>query len=167
VPNSFILQDIVRRYFRDDLKTGAYVSGMARLVFVTLVLTAVQLIAPFESPELQAVLGFMVGFFPQIGLQAMQAALSKPMGAELLGPSWWVDPQGSGPDVAPTVGERSTGGARPEGAYRMPMRAAQPVGPRRRLIVDPRSVSGEAPSGQGLRRFNAECRCIVRTPRRG
>ncbi|MGI8758510.1 MAG: hypothetical protein ACR2K0_04320, partial [Acidimicrobiales bacterium] len=27
---SFILQDIVRRYFRDDLKTGAYISGMAR-----------------------------------------------------------------------------------------------------------------------------------------
>ena len=78
---SFILQDIIRRYFRDDLKTGAYISAMARVVFVTLILTAVQLIAPFRSPELQAVLGFMVGFFPQIGLQALQAALSKPMGA--------------------------------------------------------------------------------------
>lgn len=77
---SFILQDIVRRYFRDDLKTGAYVAGVARIVFVTLILLAVQLVAPFESDQLQAVLGFLVGFFPQIGLQALQAALSKPLG---------------------------------------------------------------------------------------
>jgi hypothetical protein len=41
---SFILQDIVRRYFRDDLKTGAYVAGVARIVFVTLILVAVQAI---------------------------------------------------------------------------------------------------------------------------
>lgn len=77
---SFILQDIVRRYFRDDLKTGAYVAAVSRIVFVTLILLAVQLVAPFESSQLQAALGFMVGFFPQIGLQALQAALSKPLG---------------------------------------------------------------------------------------
>ncbi len=86
---SFILQDIVRRYFRDDLKTGAYVAGVARIVFVTLILVAVQLVAPEGSRELQAALGFMVGFFPQIGLQALHAALSKPLG--LLIPTLKID----------------------------------------------------------------------------
>jgi hypothetical protein len=48
-------------------------------VFVTLILVAVQLVVP-STPEQMAVVGFMVGFFPQIGLQALQAGLSKPLG---------------------------------------------------------------------------------------
>lgn len=76
---SFILQDLIRRYFRDDLKTGGYISAVVRIVFVTLVVTAVDLLWPEPSPR-ENVFAFFVGFFPQVGLQALQAALAKPLG---------------------------------------------------------------------------------------
>ncbi|MDQ3569038.1 MAG: hypothetical protein M3396_00125 [Actinomycetota bacterium] len=76
---SFILQDLIRRYFRDDLKTGAYISAVVRIVFVTLVVTAVDLLWPGASAH-EHVFAFLVGFFPQVGLQALQAALAKPLG---------------------------------------------------------------------------------------
>jgi hypothetical protein len=77
----FILQDLIRRYFRDDLKTGAYISAAARIVIVALIVTAVGLI-PFLSdrPEQQQIFAFFVGIFPQIGLQALKAALTKLFG---------------------------------------------------------------------------------------
>ncbi len=70
---AFILQDIVRRYFRDDLKASAYVAGVVRIVFVTLVLVAVNLVVSFDAitdvgdRDLRAALAFLVGFFPQLG----------------------------------------------------------------------------------------------------
>lgn len=78
---SFILQDLIRRYFRDDLKTGAYISAAARVIFVTLVVTAVDLIWPVRATDQEHVFAFLIGFFPQVGLQALQAALSKPLGS--------------------------------------------------------------------------------------
>ncbi|MBA2528609.1 MAG: hypothetical protein H0V19_01380, partial [Euzebyales bacterium] len=76
---SFVLQDLIRRYFREDLKTGAYISAVVRVVFVSVVVTAVHLVWPAESPQHEAVFAFLVGFFPQMGLQMLQAALSKPL----------------------------------------------------------------------------------------
>ncbi len=83
---AFILQDIVRRYFRDDLKASAYVAGVVRIVFVTLVLVAVNLVVSFDAitdvgdRDLRAALAFLVGFFPQLGLQVLHVAVSKPLG---------------------------------------------------------------------------------------
>jgi len=76
---SFILQDLIRRYFRDDLKTGAYISAAVRMVFVALVVTAVDLIWPVGLSN-ENVFAFLVGFFPQVGPQALQAALTKQVG---------------------------------------------------------------------------------------
>ena len=76
---SFILQDLIRRYFRDDLKTGAYISAAVRMVFVALVVTAVDLLWPVDLSN-ENVFAFLLGFFPQVGLQALQAALAKPLG---------------------------------------------------------------------------------------
>lgn len=75
----FILQDLIRRYYRDDLKTGAYISAVARIVIVTLVVTTVGLI-PFGSSRQQQILAFFIGIFPQIGIQALKAALTKSFG---------------------------------------------------------------------------------------
>jgi hypothetical protein len=76
---SFILQDLIRRYFRADLKAGAYISAVVRIVFVAVVVSAVHLVWPTARPEQEAVFAFLLGFFPQMGLQVLQAALTKPL----------------------------------------------------------------------------------------
>jgi hypothetical protein len=75
----FILQDLIRRYFRDDLKTGAYISATARMIMVTLVVATVGLL-PFGSSREQKILAFFIGIFPQIGVQVLKAGLSKAFG---------------------------------------------------------------------------------------
>ena len=77
---AFILQDLVRRYFRDDLKTAAYISASVRVVFVRVIVTAAHVLWPERSGTEEQIFAFFIGFFPQIGLQAMQAALAKPLG---------------------------------------------------------------------------------------
>jgi hypothetical protein len=71
----FILQDLVRRYFRDDLKTSAYVSASARII-VVVVLVATMSLVPLPL-EQQAVLAFFVGVFPQLGIQVLKSGLGK------------------------------------------------------------------------------------------
>jgi hypothetical protein len=72
----FILQDMTRRYFRQDLKTAAYVSASTRLVVVTITVATVALI-PMGSPARLDVLAFFIGIFPQIGVQLLKAAMGK------------------------------------------------------------------------------------------
>ena len=71
----FILQDVIRRYFRDDLKTAAYVSASARIILVAIVVTMVSLV-PVGSSTQRNVLAFFIGIFPQIGVQILKAAIS-------------------------------------------------------------------------------------------
>jgi hypothetical protein len=70
----FILQDVTRRYFRQDLKTAAYVSASVRLVVVTITVATVALL-PLGSPAHLNVLAFFIGVFPQIGVQVLKSAL--------------------------------------------------------------------------------------------
>ena len=72
----FILQDMTRRYFRQDLKTAAYVSASVRLIVVTITVATVALM-PLGSPARLAVLAFFIGIFPQIGVQLLKAGLGK------------------------------------------------------------------------------------------
>jgi hypothetical protein len=72
----FILQDVIRRYFRDDLKTAAYVSASARIILVIIVVTMVSLGTTGTSTELN-VLAFFIGIFPQIGVQVLKAGVNK------------------------------------------------------------------------------------------
>lgn len=72
----FILQDVIRRYFRDDLKTSAYVSASARIVLVAIVVTTVSLV-PAGTPTQQNVLAFFIGIFPNIGVQVLKSAVNK------------------------------------------------------------------------------------------
>jgi hypothetical protein len=75
----FIIQDLVRRYFRDDLKTGAYISASVRIIIVTLVVATVGLL-PSVSARQQAILAFFIGIFPQIGVQVLKAGLTRAFG---------------------------------------------------------------------------------------
>lgn len=74
----FILQDLLRRYFREDLKTAAYISASARIVFVAVMVTAVDVAWDSSVGSLQ-VFAFLIGMFPQIGLQALRAAVAVPL----------------------------------------------------------------------------------------
>ena len=67
----FILQDLVRRYYRDDLKTDAYLSAVTRLVIVAVLVTTIGLI-PVGTLEQQQLLAFIVGVFPQVGLEVIK-----------------------------------------------------------------------------------------------
>jgi hypothetical protein len=72
----FILQDLTRRYFRQDLKTAAYVSASVRLIVVTITVATVAL-APVGPPARLDVLAFFIGVFPQIGVQLLKAGTGK------------------------------------------------------------------------------------------
>ncbi len=67
----FILQDLTRRYFRQDLKTAAYVSASVRLIVVTITVATVALV-PLGPPARLDVLAFFIGVFPQIGIQLLK-----------------------------------------------------------------------------------------------
>ena len=67
---------MIRRYFRDDLKTSAYVSASARIVLVAIVVPTVSLV-PAGTPTQQNVLAFFIGIFPNIGVQILKATVDK------------------------------------------------------------------------------------------
>ncbi|HEX2274468.1 MAG TPA: hypothetical protein VHG90_11405 [Acidimicrobiales bacterium] len=86
---AFILQDLTRRYFRDDLKTGAYIASTVRIVFVVLIIVAIDRLPWWDEggpgvvsgamDDAKNVTAFLIGLFPQAGLQALQAAAAKPL----------------------------------------------------------------------------------------
>ena len=77
---AFILQDLIRRYFRDDLKTAAYISAVTRIIFVAVIVTTVDLFWSDAALDQEKIFAFFVGFFPQVGLQALQASIARPLG---------------------------------------------------------------------------------------
>ena len=76
----FILQMLIRRYFQEDLKTGAYISAAGRIVAVILLVTAVHQVWPSVWSETQeTAFAFLVGIFPTIALKAIQALIAFPL----------------------------------------------------------------------------------------
>jgi hypothetical protein len=71
---TFIVQMLIRRYFQSDLRASAYASAVVR-IFVVAILVAVlyQLPVLRANPGTAAVVAFVVGFFPLVGMQAMQS----------------------------------------------------------------------------------------------
>ena len=85
---TFILQDLTRRYFRDDLKTGAYIAATIRVIFVVIIVVAMDrlpwwdasgAVAADTMDDVKNITAFVVGMFPQAGLQALRAAVAKPL----------------------------------------------------------------------------------------
>ena len=85
---AFILQDLTRRYFRDDLKTGAYIAATIRVIFVVLILVAIDRLPWWDEggaagsetmADVKNITAFVIGMFPQAGLQALHAAVAKPL----------------------------------------------------------------------------------------
>lgn len=75
----FNLQSIVRRYFQNDLRTNAYISGVVRIIAVLLLVTVVSQVSPVSDGSLYA-LAFAVGVFPRLALQVLEKAISRIVG---------------------------------------------------------------------------------------
>lgn len=74
----FIIQMLIRRYFQDDLKTSAYINATARIVAVLLLVTVLHTIWPWTEQQEYA-FAFLIGIFPQVGLQALQTLVTLPL----------------------------------------------------------------------------------------
>jgi hypothetical protein len=71
---------LVRRYFQNDLKTGAYVSASMRIVIVQLLAWALSLAYPSSVTEQQQmVIAFIIGVFPDVGWQALIGLVKVPL----------------------------------------------------------------------------------------
>jgi hypothetical protein len=80
---AFAISMLVRRFYQSDLRPSAYATVVLRIILVLLFVTALdQLFAvaadgsPAEN-HTAMVVAFVVGFFPLIGLQALQRATAK------------------------------------------------------------------------------------------
>jgi hypothetical protein len=69
---SFILQMLVRRFFQSDLRPAAYANALLRLIVVLILVTALYQVMPQDNPRGAAVIAFLIGFFPLVGMQAIQ-----------------------------------------------------------------------------------------------
>jgi hypothetical protein len=76
---SFVVQMLIRRFFQSDLRTSAYASAVLRILTVLvliIVLRWLPWVANDHSPNQQALVAFLIGFFPVVGLQAIQRVAS-------------------------------------------------------------------------------------------
>lgn len=70
---SFILQMLLRRFFQSDLKASAYTSASVRFISVLALVGVLHWLWSEEfAPETRAALAFTVGFFPMVGMQALE-----------------------------------------------------------------------------------------------
>lgn len=70
----FQLQILVRRYFQADLKAGAYVSALVRVVSALILAGVVLMLLQASDDRTRLAVAFVIGFFPMVGLQALQKA---------------------------------------------------------------------------------------------
>ncbi|WP_157408272.1 hypothetical protein [Actinoplanes sp. N902-109] len=69
---SFIFQMLIRRFFQSDLRPSAYAHAMVRIITVLILVAAVHQVMAGTGPRIQAVVAFVIGFFPLVGMQALQ-----------------------------------------------------------------------------------------------
>jgi len=69
---AFILQMLIRRFFQSDLRPSAYAHAMLRIIVVLIIVAALYELLPPHDWRTDAVVAFVVGFFPLVGMQALQ-----------------------------------------------------------------------------------------------
>ena len=77
----FIVQMLMRRFFQSDLKPSAYFAAVARVATVLVVVLVVDKAVPNDmrgGDRAEVALAFLIGFFPLLGMQILQKALSVP-----------------------------------------------------------------------------------------
>lgn len=71
---AFILQMLVRRFFQSDLRPSAYAHAMLRIIVTLIIVAVLYELLPQQDLRTEAVVAFVIGFFPLVGMQALQRA---------------------------------------------------------------------------------------------
>jgi hypothetical protein len=80
---AFAISMLVRRFYQSDLRPSAYATVVLRVVLVLLIVTVLHQLFALSSTDSHVVTqseliaAFVVGFFPLVGLQALQRAAAK------------------------------------------------------------------------------------------
>ncbi len=93
---AFTIQDLIRRYFRDDLKAAAYIPVVVRVIFVSLIVVSATLLPEESLGTSVNMAAFVIGFFPQAGLQLLFESVRWPLGKLIPSlrtphPLTWID----------------------------------------------------------------------------
>ncbi|MGY1617401.1 hypothetical protein ACI797_11745 [Geodermatophilus sp. SYSU D00691] len=79
----FLLSLLIRRYFQNDLRPGAYLGGVVRIVTVLVLVSGVDQVfgmaeVPADRPHpAENVTAFLIGIFPTVGVQLVRRAVGK------------------------------------------------------------------------------------------
>jgi hypothetical protein len=77
---AFVTSMLIRRFFQSDLRPSAYASAVFRIMLVLLIVAVLHQVIGATSPlayHAELATAFVVGFFPLVGLQALQRVTSK------------------------------------------------------------------------------------------
>jgi hypothetical protein len=77
---AFVTSMLIRRFFQSDLRPSAYASAVFRIMLVLLIVAVLHQVIGATSPlayHAELATAFAVGFFPLVGLQALQRVTSK------------------------------------------------------------------------------------------
>jgi hypothetical protein len=83
---AFAVSMLVRRFYQSDLRPSAYASVVLRIVIVLLILIVVHQLFMItnlqgaSADQSEFVCAFVIGFFPLVGLQALQRVAAKVLG---------------------------------------------------------------------------------------
>jgi len=80
---AFVTSMLIRRFFQSDLRPSAYASAVFRITLVLLtvaVLHQVMIGTAAVTDRAELAVAFVIGFFPLVGLQALQRVTSKALG---------------------------------------------------------------------------------------
>lgn len=73
----YVLQMLVRRYFQNDLRTSAYVHSIMRIIIAAILSWVIVATAGGRLTDPLRGLVFVVGVFPDVGWQAIQASIKR------------------------------------------------------------------------------------------
>ena len=85
---AFVTSMLIRRFFQSDLRPSAYATAVYRIILVLLIVTVLHQVlggATAVTERAELAVAFVVGFFPLVGLQALQRVTSRAL-------RWFVPP---------------------------------------------------------------------------
>jgi hypothetical protein len=84
---AFVTSMLIRRFFQSDLRPSAYATAVYRITLVMLIVTVLHQVlgATAVTERAELAVAFVVGFFPLVGLQALQRVTSRAL-------RWFVPP---------------------------------------------------------------------------
>jgi len=80
---AFVTSMLTRRFFQSDLRPSAYASAVFRIMLVLLIVTVLHQViggVAAVTDHAETAVAFVIGFFPLVGLQALQRVTSKALG---------------------------------------------------------------------------------------